>query len=161
MQPGVVAGDNFLISNGGGMGGYATRRIAVVHGPTGWSAEERWTSNTLKPDFNDFVVHKGHAFGFDGSLLACVSVEDGKRVWKGGRYGKGQLVLLPDQDFLLVLSEEGELALVRGDARRVQGARAVPGDRRQDLESPGARRRRAPGPQWQEMAAFRLPRAER
>ena len=158
VQPGV-AGDNFLISNGGGMGGYATRRIAVVHGPTGWSAEERWTSNTLKPDFNDFVVHKGHAFGFDGSLLACVSVEDGKRVWKGGRYGKGQLVLLPDQDLLLVLSEEGELALVK----------ATP-DEFKEL----ARFQAIDGKTWnhpalvgdvllvrngQEMAAFRLPRA--
>jgi len=160
VQPGV-AGDNFLISNGGGMGGYATRRIAVLHGPTGWSAEERWTSNTLKPDFNDFVVHKGHAFGFDGSLLACISVEDGKRIWKGGRYGKGQLVLLPDQDLLLVLSEEGELALVR----------ATP-DEFKEL----ARFQAIDGKTWnhpalvgdvllvrngQEMAAFRLSRAER
>ena len=113
VQPALTADGDVLINAIAMTGGLGTRRIAVAHGAGGWTVEERWTSNGLKPYFNDFVVHKGHAFGFDGSILACIDLEDGKRKWKGGRYGNGQLVLLPDQDLLLVLSEEGELALVR------------------------------------------------
>jgi outer membrane protein assembly factor BamB len=112
VQPALTANGDVLISTAVSTGGVGTRRIAAAQGPGGWSIEERWTSNGLKPYFNDFVVHKGHAFGFDGNILACIDLEDGKRKWKGGRYGNGQLVLLPEQDVLLVLSEEGELALV-------------------------------------------------
>jgi outer membrane protein assembly factor BamB len=113
VQPAVTADGDVLINAISMTGGNGLRRIALAHGPGGWTAKERWTSNGLKPYFNDFVVHKGHAFGFDGNILACIDLEDGKRKWKGGRYGNGQLVLLADQDLLLVLSEEGELALVR------------------------------------------------
>jgi outer membrane protein assembly factor BamB len=112
VQPALTADGDVLISGNGVSGGTGIRRIAVAHGPGGWTSEERWTSTGLKPNFNDFVVHEGHAFGFDGSILACIDLKDGKRKWKGGRYGNGQLVLLPDQDLLLVISEQGELALV-------------------------------------------------
>ena len=110
VQPALTRAGDVLIGAGDGQG---LRRVAVAHGPGGWTVEERWTSAGLKPHFNDFVVHEGHAFGFDGSILSCVDLEDGTRKWKGGRYGHGQLVVLPDQDLLLVLSEEGEVALVR------------------------------------------------
>ncbi|MEP7308673.1 MAG: PQQ-binding-like beta-propeller repeat protein [Acidobacteriota bacterium] len=113
VQPAQVAEGALLISTADAMGASGTRLIAVAHGPGGWAVEERWTSNGLKPYFNDFVVHKGHAYGFDGSILASIGLEDGKRKWKGGRYGNGQLVLLTDQDLLMVLSEDGELALVK------------------------------------------------
>jgi len=108
VQPAVTADGNVLVTSQEA----GARRLAVAHDANGWKVEERWTSNGLKPYFNDFVIHKGHAFGFDGRILSCIDLNDGQRKWKGGRYGNGQLVLLPDQDLLLVLSEEGELALV-------------------------------------------------
>jgi outer membrane protein assembly factor BamB len=109
VQPALTAEGDVLISANESSG---MRRLAIEHGASGWAAQERWTSMGLKPYFNDFVVHEGHAYGFDGRILSCIDLADGQRKWKGGRYGQGQLVLLPDQDLLLVLSEEGELALV-------------------------------------------------
>jgi len=112
VQPGFAENGDVLVAGGDAMGGLGIRRLAVAPGATGWTVEERWTSRGLKPYFNDFVVHRGHAYGFDGSILACIDLAGGARTWKGGRYGHGQLVLLADQDLLLVISEEGELALV-------------------------------------------------
>ena len=113
VQPALTPDGDVLINAIGGTGGAGIRRLAVAQRSDGWKVEERWTSTGLKPYFNDFVVHKGHAFGFDGSILSCIDLSDGSRKWKGGRYGNGQLVLLPDEDLLLVLSEGGELALVK------------------------------------------------
>jgi hypothetical protein len=112
VQPAQTADGDVLLSTVGASGALGVHRIAVVQGHTGWTLEERWTSNRLKPYFSDFVVHDGHAYGFDGSILACIDLAGGTRAWKGGRYGHGQLVLLADQHLLLVLSERGELALV-------------------------------------------------
>jgi outer membrane protein assembly factor BamB len=112
VQPAVTDDGSILINTIAVSGGQGIRRLAVAMKSGKWTVDERWTSNGLKPYFNDFVVHNGHAFGFDGSILSCIDLADGKRKWKGGRYGSGQLILLADQSLLLVLSEEGELALV-------------------------------------------------
>jgi outer membrane protein assembly factor BamB len=102
-------GGDVLLSVNQGSG---LRRLAITLEAGDWAVEERWTSRGLKPYFNDFVVHEGHVYGFDNRILAAIDLETGERRWKGGRYGNGQLILLADQDLLLVLSEEGELALV-------------------------------------------------
>ena len=112
VQPAVTADGDILVNTISMNGGLGLRRISIAH-DAGWTASERWTSNGLKPYFNDFVVHNGHAYGFDGSIMSCIDLQDGTRKWKGGRYGNGQLLLLADQDLLLVLSEEGDLALVK------------------------------------------------
>jgi outer membrane protein assembly factor BamB len=159
VQPGVTADGDVLIGSGSGLGSeVGVLRLAVARESSGWSTKERWTSIGLKPYFNDFVVNKDYAFGFDGSSLACIDLKDGQRKWKGGQYGHGQIVLLPDQDLILVLSEEGDLALVK----------ATP-----DQYSEIARVKAIEGKTWnhpvvigdvvlvrngEEMAAFRLPR---
>jgi hypothetical protein len=61
------------------------------------------------------VIHKGHIYGFDGSttiFFVCVNLDDGKLKWKERGYGGGQVLLLPDQGLLLVLTEKNEVALV-------------------------------------------------
>jgi outer membrane protein assembly factor BamB len=110
VQPAVASNGDLLISVSESSG---LRRVAVGQASGGWTTQERWTTEDINPWFNDFVVHKGHAFGFDGSSLVCVNLDDGKLKWRGKRYGYGQLVLLPEQDVLLVLSEQGELALAK------------------------------------------------
>ncbi|MFL6229535.1 MAG: PQQ-binding-like beta-propeller repeat protein [Pyrinomonadaceae bacterium] len=110
IQPAVVAGGDVLLSVSDSSG---VRRLSVARGADGWKAAERWTSEDLNPYFNDFVVHNGYAYGFDGDVLSCIDLSDGKGKWKGGRYGHGQLVALSDEDLLLVQTETGELALVK------------------------------------------------
>jgi outer membrane protein assembly factor BamB len=112
VQPIVDVEGDVLFALGDAMGGQGIRRLSVTRDGAGWKVTERWTSRGLKPYFNDFVVHEGHAYGFDGTILAAIGLTDGERKWKGGRYGQGQLLLLPEQDLLLVLSEEGELVLI-------------------------------------------------
>ena len=156
VQPALASDGDILMSVGEGLGGTGMRRLAVAHGSGGWTVAERWTSNGLKPNFNDFVVHKGHAFGFDGTILACIDLTDGKRKWKGGRYGSGQLVLLPDRDVLLVVSEEGELALVSASPDQFKELARFPAIEGKTWNHPALAGDILLVRNGQEMAAFRL-----
>ena len=156
VQPAITEDGDVLINAMSPMGGVATRRLAVTHGSGGWTVAERWTSNGLKPFYNDFVVHKGHAYGFDGNILACIDLGDGKRKWKGGRYGNGQLVLLLDQDLLLVTSEDGELALVKATPDQFTELARIPALNSKTWNHPVLVGDRLLVRNGEEMAAFRL-----
>ena len=72
----------------------------------------------LRCKFTSPVYHEGHLYGLDDGMLVCVEVETGKRKWRGGRYGHGQLLQASDDspvsdgELLLILGESGQLALV-------------------------------------------------
>lgn len=113
LQPFVVNHDSIIVPSGIGAG---TRMIRVAKSSEDeWSATDVWTSRFLKPDFNDFVVYQNNIYGFDGSIFTCIDLETGKRQWKGGRYGKGQVLLLEDSGLLLVAAESGEVVLLKAD----------------------------------------------
>jgi outer membrane protein assembly factor BamB len=158
VQPAMTAEGDVLIGSGSGFnGGVGVRRIAVAHGAGGWTTEERWTSIGLKPYYNDFVVQGGYAFGVDGGILSCIDLQDGKRKWKGGRYGYGQLLLLREQGVLLVLSEEGELALVKAASDQFTELARFPALEGKTWNHPVLAGGRLLVRNGQEMAAFRLP----
>lgn len=111
VQP-MVLGNDVLIGTYLGMG---TRRFSVTHEGETWNTTEEWTSRNMKPYFNDYVHHDGYLYGFDGKIFACISLEDGKKQWKRGRYGHGQVLLVEDMGALLVLGEAGELVLLEAN----------------------------------------------
>jgi outer membrane protein assembly factor BamB len=157
LQPALTSDGDVLVASGDAMGGMGIKRLAVTHASDSWSVAERWSSSGLKPYFSDFVVHNGHAFGFDGRILSCIDLKDGTRKWKGGRFGQGQLVLLPDQDLLLVVSEEGELALVSATPDKFTEVARLPGIEGKTWNHPVVVRDTLFVRNDQEMAAFKLP----
>ena len=108
VQPAVVRADRVLI----GSEDLGLVCLDVQRTDDAWSAKKHWASRSMKPGYNDFVIRDGSAYGFDGSIFCCVDLASGKRQWKGGRYGHGQVLLLADQGLLVVSCESGEAVLL-------------------------------------------------
>jgi outer membrane protein assembly factor BamB len=117
VQPLVLGDSDVLIGTGMGVG---TRRISVGTADQQWPVTELWTTKTFRPYFNDQVVSGDHLYGFDGNLLMCVSLADGRTSWRTRGYGNGEMLLLVEQSLLLVLTETGEVALVAAEPDRHQ-----------------------------------------
>ncbi len=107
-QPVVLTSNRIFLSAGYGTGCEA---VEIEKSGDGWSARTIWKNKLLKNKFTSSVYWRGCIYGLDEDVLTCLNAETGERQWKDGRYGYGQ-VLLAD-GHLIVLSGEGELALVR------------------------------------------------
>lgn len=125
-QPVPIGGDRLLVSTGYGKG---CALLQIGETAEGWSGEPLWTSRNLKTKFSSPVVHGGCAFGLDDGILACVDLTDGRRRWKAGRYGHGQVLLV--DDVLLVQCEDGQIVLLAADpsAHRELARLAALGDK--------------------------------
>jgi len=83
--------------------------------PTGdgtFSSKQIWQSyRVMRTMFTNVVVKDGYVYGLSDGILESIDLETGSRMWKGGRYGHGQILLVGD--VILVLTEDGELVMVR------------------------------------------------
>jgi hypothetical protein len=75
------------------------------------AAEAGWTSRHMRNHMATSVVAGGYIYGFDNTLLKCIAADTGQERWKARGYGKGTLIRAGE--LLVVLSEDGQLALVR------------------------------------------------
>ncbi|MCP3917176.1 MAG: PQQ-binding-like beta-propeller repeat protein [bacterium] len=128
-QPLVVAGDRVLVTKGYGSGAML---MAITRSEDGaFAAERLWhVKRSLRTKLTSAVVKNGFAYGLSDGILECVDLETGRRRWKDGRYGHGQLLLAGD--LLLVTTEEGEVLLIEASPElenEVVGSVEVLGDK--------------------------------
>jgi outer membrane protein assembly factor BamB len=114
-QPHVLGDSELLVAS---LAGHGVARIEVTRDGDAWKPKDVWASTDLNPEFPDLVAHQGHAYGFDVNVFCCIDLATGKRCWRAGRYGRGQVILLADQGLLLVLSEKGEAVLLSANPQR-------------------------------------------
>lgn len=117
VQPHAINSSELIVAADGGL-----VRLEVSQSGEAVQATERWPkpARGLRPAFNDFVVYDGALYGFDEGIFGCLDLQTGKRNWKRGRYGYGQVLLLEDQGLLLVMAEPGEAVLLAADAGQLR-----------------------------------------
>jgi outer membrane protein assembly factor BamB len=113
-QPLVLSDTRVFVSSGYGVGAAVIELSPAGDGTFG--VREVWRNIRMKNQFSGSVLYDGHIYGLDEAILACVDAATGDLKWKGGRYGYGQMALAGDR--LIVLTEDGDLALVRATPER-------------------------------------------
>ncbi len=124
-QPLIVDDNHVYVSSGYGEGA-ALLRISELD--AGFTATEVWSNKNMKNKFNSAVLVDEVIYGLDEGILAAIDVWTGERLWKGGRYRFGQLLYASGH--LIVISEEGDLALVEASPKghnEIVQFEAIPG----------------------------------
>ena len=122
-QPLLLDGNRMFISKGYGIG-CAVFAIDPSDDQA-WTTAGEWASQgSLKTKFANVVMWDGHAYGLSDGILECVRIADGRRVWKRGRYGQGQILAV--NNTLMVLGEDGQLVLVEASPEEHRELASLP-----------------------------------
>jgi outer membrane protein assembly factor BamB len=112
-QPVLLEGDRVFISAGYGHGAAV---FQVTRTGETFATRTIWENTRMKNKFTSSLLYRGHLYGLDEAILACIDAGNGELKWKGGRYGYGQVMLAGDH--LIVVTEYGDLVLVKATPER-------------------------------------------
>ncbi len=101
-MPIFIAPDKLFVSTS-----QASMMARLEQGDGGIEVEQVWQNAEMNNHFNSSVVSGGYIYGFDNTILKCVAVEDGKRMWAKRGFGEGSLIVADGH--LIILSERGQL----------------------------------------------------
>jgi outer membrane protein assembly factor BamB len=105
-----LGANRLLVSSGYGIG---SELLEIEPAGEGLAVRSIWKNNQMKAKFTNLVEHGGKVYGLDDGIFAALDPETGERLWKAGRYGHGQILLVGD--LLLLLTESGEMVLIEPD----------------------------------------------
>ena len=110
----VSVGQNRLLLTKGYRVGAVLLELYTETNSNEYKIKEIWRNrDVLKTKFTNVVIWQNHIYGISDTRLECVELETGKRCWKKGRYGYGQILRV--SDLLLVQSEYGKIFLIKLD----------------------------------------------
>jgi len=121
-QPNMVVGNKIIL--GAGRIGLPSRCIEVTLTEAGWEAKDVLSVAKFSPGFNDFVQHDGAIYGLEGGRIVCVDIETGKVLWRDGKFGGGQVLLVGDK--ILVQAEAGEVVLIKASKTGLEEIATLP-----------------------------------
>ncbi len=117
-QPILLPDDHVLISASYGVG---SKLLKFSRDADAWTIKTVWSdAKSLESKMSSPVLVDGHLYGLDEGYLTGIDLKTGKATWRksrDARYGHGQLLV--NNGLILVLSEFGDIVLVKPDPARL------------------------------------------
>jgi outer membrane protein assembly factor BamB len=126
-QPLALADDRVLLTKGYGGGAELLHFTQIPGGGLLKGASVWRNKQALETKFTNVCVIGEHIYGLSNGYLECVALDSGRKTWRKNRrqeFGHGQI--LGVGNCVLVLSEEGELALVEANPQQFVELARIP-----------------------------------
>ncbi len=118
----IVVGDDVFLSSAYGVGA-ARLSLGDAKEP-----DLVWHTQHMRNKVSGCTLFEGHVYGFDESMLKCLSFEDGSERWRVRGLGMGAVAVAGGR--LLVLSSDGELIVAEATSlefRAISRAKVLEG----------------------------------